>query len=75
MDWNIAGDETYDSSTKRITILKKNAKELLTQLAATKNTDVMLVPFGTTLKKKIEGDFSKFYSASTEQGKVRGSDR
>lgn len=66
MEWDIAGNKTNDVNLQRIGILKVHAKKLLDKFSETKNTDVMIIPFATTTKKK-GGQFPKFYSASTDK--------
>ncbi|WP_462274274.1 VWA domain-containing protein [Filifactor alocis] len=69
MKLNIQGNKTDDVNIQRIGILKKHAKTLLDKFSATKNTDVMIVPFASTTKK-TGGQFPKFYSASTDKLKL-----
>ncbi|WP_314881292.1 VWA domain-containing protein [Filifactor alocis] len=68
MAWNIEGNlkKNVPIDQQRIGILKVHAKKLLDKFSETKNTDVMVVPFATTTKKK-GGQFPKFYSASTDK--------
>lgn len=66
MEWNIAGNKTNDVNLQRIGILKQRAKELLDQFAETKNTDLMIVPFASTIKEH-GGEMPKFHSATTDK--------
>lgn len=66
MAWDIDGNDGVPVPLRRITILKKNAKELLNQFSVTKNTDVMIIPFASTVKQ-TSGKYPKFYSASTDK--------
>lgn len=71
MEYNIEGNlkQNVPIGQQRITILKKNAKELLDRFSITKNTDVMIIPFATTTKK-TGGKFPEFYSASLEKTRL-----
>lgn len=66
MAWDIDGNDGVPVPLRRITILKKNAKELLNQFSVTKNTDVMIIPFASTVKQ-TGGKYPEFYSASTDK--------
>jgi len=48
MDWNLAGQSTTSNSTKRINILKNEAKNLINAFAQEDNIDISLVPFATS---------------------------
>lgn len=69
MKWDIEGRDNVPVPRRRITILKNNAKELLNQFSATKNTDVMIIPFASTVKQ-TSGKYPEFYSASTDKIKL-----
>ncbi|TCT16900.1 prepilin-type N-terminal cleavage/methylation domain-containing protein [Natranaerovirga pectinivora] len=48
MAWNMAGNDSGPASTRRIAILKNEAKNLINGFAQESNIDISLVPFSTS---------------------------
>lgn len=51
MDWNLQGYGASEKKKKRINILKKEAKELISSFAKEDNVDISLVPFATSANR------------------------